>query len=112
MSEQPSNTLHYHVYVIELDTDVLKSRKFREANPRHNPRRPCVYVGMTGIGPEERFEQHRSGYKASRYVKRYGVRLMPKLYRKYNPMEYEEAVERERRLADRLRRRGYAVWQN
>jgi hypothetical protein len=33
------------------------------------------------------------------------------LFKGLNPMTYREAGEQERRLAQRLRREGYAVWQ-
>lgn len=39
-----------------------------------------VYVGETALTPEERFAQHLEGYKASRWVRRFGVRLRPDLY--------------------------------
>jgi len=103
---------HYHVYVIKLDGAVLNHRKFKEANPQHHPLKACVYVGMTGLSPKERFAQHKKGYKSGKYVHQYGTKLLPKLYERYNPMKYEEAVERERLLADHLRKQGFAVWQN
>jgi len=102
----------HHVYVVELDREVLKDTRFLEANPRHDPAKPCVYVGLTGLTPEVRFVRHKSGIQASRLVRRFGLRLRPRLYERYNPMSYAEACKREKRLAERLRRRGYAVWQN
>ncbi len=107
-----SGKAHYHVYVIKLDGGVLNHRKFKEANPQHHPLKACVYVGMTGLSPKERFAQHKKGYKSGKYAHQYGVKLLPKLYERYNPMAYKEAVERERLLADHLRRQGFAVWQN
>lgn len=70
------------------------------------------HLGLTGLTPEARFENHLCGRKASRIVKRFGVRLVPSLYSRYNPMTYEDAVKRERALATELRRRGYGVWQH
>ena len=102
---------HHSVYVIELRPDVLKRRRFAAANPERRADKPCVYVGLTGIAPEVRFQQHRDGYKACRLVREFGVRLRPRLYAKYNPMPYAEAARRERALAAKLRKRGYAVWQ-
>lgn len=103
---------HYHVYVIKLDGAVLNHGRFRDANPNHHPLKACVYVGMTGLTPEERFAQHRRGYKSGRYAREYGEKLLPHLYERYNPMTFDEAVEREEWLAARLRARGFAVWQN
>ena len=102
----------FSVYVIELDPEVLTNRRFREANPDHDPGKACLYVGMTAREPEERFEQHRNGAKACRFARRYGLRLRPRLYRQFNPMTWEQACAREVELARDLRRRGFAVWQN
>ena len=54
------------------------------------------------------------GYKASKFVKKFGKCLRPDLVPKYkkpfkNSTESEAA---EARHAVRLRKRGYAVWQN
>jgi hypothetical protein len=58
---QPRET--HRVYVIELDPAVLEEKRFRERNPQHRPGVPCVYVGMTGLTVEQRFENHRRGHK-------------------------------------------------
>jgi hypothetical protein len=97
--------------VIELDEAVLQDPRFREANPDYCGEKPCVYVGMTGCSPEERFDQHKRGYKASRLVRKFGLRLKRRLYSSHNPMTYAEACDMEGEKARRLRRRGYAVWQ-
>jgi predicted GIY-YIG superfamily endonuclease len=101
----------YKVYVIELDRAVLDEPKFMKANSGHDPAKGCVYVGMTGLDPEKRFENHKAGYKSNRFVKKYGVRLRSELYDEYNPLSYEDAVEMESKLARILRRKGFAVWQ-
>jgi hypothetical protein len=97
--------------VIELDPKVLKDRRFRAANKGCDPAKPCLYVGSTGLRPEERFENHKRGYKGNRYVQRFGLRLRPDLYAVYNPMPYEAAVALEIELAEAFREQGYAVWQ-
>ena len=68
------------------------------------------YVGMTGLAPEQRFLNHKSGVKAARVVKKHGERLVPKLYAHLNPMPYKKAQEMEVLLADSLRKRGYVVF--
>lgn len=68
------------------------------------------YVGMTGLSPEERFENHKKGYKAARVVTRCGERLVPRLYQHLNPMPFPKALEMEAALADSLRKRGYVVY--
>ena len=101
----------HHVYVIELDPAALTHAKFRAANPNHDPRKPPLYVGMTGLDPETRFERHKYAVKDNAYVRRYGVRLRPDLYAGLNPLPYAEAQHMERVLARELRHDGYAVWQ-
>jgi hypothetical protein len=61
----------YTVYVIELSADVLTRRRFIEANPGYiyDPAHPPLDVGHSVRSPEERFEQHKIGKKASRYTR-------------------------------------------
>jgi predicted GIY-YIG superfamily endonuclease len=102
---------HYYVYVVELDDTVWQQARFRRANPDYMHARPCVYVGMTGLDPDRRFDKHKAGIQANRYVRDFGLRLLPELYEVYNPMPYEGALDMEIELAIGLRESGYAVWQ-
>jgi hypothetical protein len=102
---------HHNVYVIELDPAVLNLARFRRANPGRDMLKPCVYVGMTGLTPEQRFAKHKAGVRANSYVQRFGLRLLPTLYAYANPMPYEAARDMEVELAIGLREQGYAVWQ-
>ena len=102
---------HHHVYVVLLDDAVWCEPAFRKANPDHRPGRACVYVGMTGLDPDLRFDRHKAGIRANRFVQRYGLTLLPELYQVFNPMPYEAAREMEVELAIGLREEGYAVWQ-
>jgi predicted GIY-YIG superfamily endonuclease len=102
---------HHHVYVIELHKDVLLESKFRKNNPGYIDGKPCVYVGMTGLDPDVRFDKHKAGIQANAYVFRYGVRLLPDLYEGFNPMRYEAAVEKEIEIGIDLRSAGFGVWQ-
>jgi hypothetical protein len=111
MPARSSGKAHYSVYVIELDARVWNHARFRDANPEHDITKPCVYVGMTGLPVERRFANHRRGQKSNSFVARYGLRLLPDLYRRLNPMNYELARLTEVTLGQRLRARGYAVWQ-
>jgi hypothetical protein len=97
--------------VVELARDVLLVPRFLRANPGYREGRPCVYVGMTGLEPDERFDKHKAGIKANRFVQRYGLRLLPELYEVYNPMPYRAAQEMEIELGIALREDGYGVWQ-
>ena len=101
----------FNLYVISLSEEVLSIRKFRKENPNYIEGKPCAYVGMTGLTPEKRFEAHLNGHKSCWYVEKFGVDLMPSMFEHINPLSYEDAVEEEKRLAERLRRAGWAVWQ-
>ncbi|MGD0016040.1 MAG: hypothetical protein ABSC38_00755 [Verrucomicrobiia bacterium] len=101
--------LHHNVYVVLLDAAVLHERRVLMANPKRDPAKPCVYVGMTGIPPIKRFQNHKNGYKSSHYVKKYGVRLLPELYEYLNPMPFGAACQMEKELAEELREQGYTV---
>jgi predicted GIY-YIG superfamily endonuclease len=100
---------HHNVYVVLLDPAAGRLRAVRDANSGRDPKKPCVYVGMTGWTPEERFANHKAGTKAASAVKRYGLRLLPELYEHLNPMPYEAAAQMEKGLAEDLRRAGYTV---
>ena len=102
---------HHNVYVIELDGRVLEHARFRAANPNRDITKPCVYVGCTGLTPEQRFAKHKAGIRANSYVQRYGLRLLPRLYAYANPMPYDAARDMEVELAIALQAQGYAVWQ-
>ncbi len=78
-------------------------------NPKGDGR-AAYYVGMTGLSPEQRFQNHKNGIKAARVVRRFGERLVPRLYQHLNPMPYEKARAMEEFLADSLRKRGFVVY--
>jgi len=103
---------HHNVYVVELDPAVLSSGKFREANPGYRDGRMCLYVGMTGLTPEERFRNHKRGHKANHFVQKFGLRLLPEVYARLNPLSFQEASRKEEALARALRRKGFGVWQH
>ena len=92
------HTRHHHcVYVVYL------------RNPRGDGK-AAYYVGMTGLTPEQRFQNHKQGTKAAGIVRRFGERLVPRLYAHLNPMPYARAQQMETMLADSLRKRGYVVY--
>ena len=102
---------HYHVYVVELSNDVLLNARFMRSNPDHQPGWACVYVGMTGLDPDVRFDKHKAGIQANRYVLEFGQRPLPEIYELYNPLTYDEARSLEVELAIDLREGGFGVWQ-
>jgi predicted GIY-YIG superfamily endonuclease len=88
---------HHSVYVVYL------------RNPKGDGK-AAYYVGMTGLTPEQRFQNHKNGVKAARIVKRCGERLVPRLFAHLNPMPYAKAKEMEVFLAESLRKRGFLVY--
>ena len=88
---------HHCVYVVYL------------RNPKGDGR-AGYYVGMTGLTPEERFQNHKKGLKSAGIVRRCGERLVPKLYAHLNPMPYRDAAAMEVKLAEELRARGFQVF--
>jgi hypothetical protein len=102
---------HYHVYVIELSKDVLAEGRFKKCNPGYVEGKPCIYVGMTGLDPDVRFDKHKAGIQSNRYVLKYGLRLLPELYELYGALSYDAARDLEVELAIDFREAGYGVWQ-
>ncbi len=88
---------HHSVYVVYL------------RNPNGDGK-AGYYVGMTGLTPEQRFANHKAGIKAAGVVKKFGERLVAKLYEHLNPMTFGAAQVMEVELAEDLRRRGYVVF--
>jgi hypothetical protein len=105
---------HHNLYVVELKLQVSSWEcTFVELNLGYVPGvKPRVYVGMTGLTPEERFQKHLRGEKDAWFAHKYGQRLLPDLYRHFNPLPYDLACVMEPDLARQLREQGYGVWQN
>lgn len=95
---EPREALHHRVYVVRLD------------HPRHPGVRDCYYVGMTGLLPQERFENHKAGIKAAHVVRAYGIELAFEWFDDIPPMTFADAVLCEPTLADELRDRGFIVY--
>jgi hypothetical protein len=105
-----------NVYAIRLGEAVLNNRRFRTANPDYVKGAPCVYVGATGLSPEERFANHKAGHKAGHKAnwcaQPTATRYSPELFQRLNPMTYQRALATEIAVAKDLRQECYAVWQN
>ena len=105
--------MKYYLYVIELDRDVGKLGKFRKQSPKYLLGNRCFYVGQSVKKPSIRFRQHKDGYKSNTFAKRFGIRLVPEFYEKYNPIPTrKDAEELEEYLAIKLRKERYGVWSN
>jgi predicted GIY-YIG superfamily endonuclease len=101
----------HSVYAIELDPAVWKSRAFRERNPG-GATAGYLYIGVTGLPPERRFERHRLGTQSGRFVRAHGRRLRLDLVEGFSRLPYRIAACMEPNLAAWLRAQGFAVWQN
>jgi hypothetical protein len=108
---KPPRKAHYHVYVVALSDEVWNFARFRKCNPDYILGKPFVYVGMTGLDPDVRFDKHKAGIQHNSYVMTYGLQLLPRLYERYNPMTYDAARTMEVELGIQLRAAGYGVWQ-
>lgn len=72
----------------------------------HNPNRRDawgLYVGQTSRDPDLRFDQHKSGYRASRAARRFGICLLPRLVAHLNRVSRKESLELETLLAAAFR---------
>ena len=99
------------LYVITLDPQVLERKEFRQANPGYIEGMPCLYVGITIHEPGERFAQHKTGYRSSKYPRQFGVELALELIDGFDAEGLSDE-EKEAGLADWLRDQGCAVWQH
>jgi len=100
-----------NLYVITLDPEVLWIKEFRQANPGYVEGMPCLYVGITIHEPGDRFEQHKAGYRSSKYPRKYGIELALDLIEGFEGEGLSDN-EKEAALADWLRDQGCAVWQH
>ena len=102
--------MKYYIYIIELDKQVGKLIKFRKENPKFLLGNRCFYVGQSAKKPSVRFKQHKEGYKSNSYARRFGRKLVPEYYEKYNPIPTrKDAEELEEFVANKLRKERYGV---
>jgi hypothetical protein len=102
---------HHSLYAVELDREVLKRHDFISRNPG-GAASGCLYVGVTGLKPETRFERHLQGTQSARLVKKYGLRLRLDLVEGFSRLPYPVAACMEPKVAAWLRAQGFGVWQN
>ena len=101
-----NNKSEWHVYVIDLKQDHLKTK----------PKSGHVYVGSTSKTVNERVRQHQNGAKTSkghRLNSKYVTEHFDGLNKSLSPTEKfftsKSAEEKEERLAEELCRKGYLV---
>ncbi len=101
----------YYVYVIELDLSVTESKKFMRRNKKMKKGKKCFYVGQSAKKPKERFNQHLTGYKSNYFAREYGMKLRKWWVWRINPLKTrKEAEKEEKKLAKKLKNKGYGVW--
>lgn len=88
---------HHRVYVVLLEDPTGDGRD-------------GYYVGMSGLTPEERFANHKRGYKSAHVVRKHGVALAWEWFADIPSMSYKEAALAEPTLADDLRDLGFLVY--
>ena len=106
------------VYVIELDKEVLKKKKYKKENKKtYMNNKACFYVGMTSFSPDDRFIHHKTrrlnskGYDTSSYFPReYGNKVVTELCTPEKSLTYKEALKMEKELAQKLKNQGYGVY--
>ena len=106
------------VYVVELDKEVLNSKKFIKVNKGYKKDKPCVYVGMTSYTPDKRFEHHKNRHKnkegydtSSLFPREFGIGVIKDLCDPPKSLTFYEAKELEIERAKELREKGWGVWQ-
>tara|TARA_B100000768_G_C10946416_1_gene235844 strand:- start:56 stop:406 length:351 start_codon:yes stop_codon:yes gene_type:complete len=106
------------VYVIELDKEVLKKKKFMKENKNsYIDGKACFYVGMTFYTPEERFKHHKTRHKnakgvdvSSQFPREYGKMIIKELCTPSKSLTYKEALKMEKEKALNLKNQGYGVY--
>jgi hypothetical protein len=101
--------LRYSVYVVLLDEYVGTLPQMRRRNPKRDPSKPFVYVGLTSLPVDRRFDFHGATSEHEWRLHKFGVRLMPELYDSLPPMTCKRALQTAKKLADDLRTKGFGV---
>lgn len=115
---------NHKVYAFYLDNEVLKHKKFREANPNYEKGMPCVYVGMTGKSIESRFKEHtdpsNANYnKGSKWMKKFGLQSFSKAIAvevlnhpniERQNLTFGQALQNEKLYGEWLRTKRFGVW--
>jgi hypothetical protein len=101
--------LRYSAYVVLLDEYVGTLPQMRLRNPKRDPSKPFVYIGLTPLRVDRRFDYRKATAKTEWRVQQYGVRLMPELSEHLNSMASKRALHTARKLAEDLRAKGFGV---
>jgi hypothetical protein len=111
-----NNNEHYSVYVLCLHRDAGTTKKMRRQNAPNvaaSNAQQYLYVGCTGLDVLDRMQNHLDGYKSCNLVRKYFTGNIFTDYDEYGKKySYADAIRLERDVAQRLRVRGFAVYQN
>ena len=99
----------YSVYVVLLDERIGTLPHMRRRNPERNLSKPYVYVGLTSLRVNRRFNFLKATSKHEWRLRTFGVRLMLELYDSLHPMTCDQALQTAKTLADDLRARRFGV---
>lgn len=94
------------VYILELNPECKSEKRMMRDNFGDNPK-GYLYVGMTGLDPEERLANHLSGIKSCSMVRKY----FQARFGSMSGMFHYEAEFLENYLPGVLRGMGYWVYQ-
>ena len=81
----------------------------RLRNPKRDPSKPFVYIGLTPLRVERRFDYCKATPKTEWRVQQYGVRLMPELSEHLNSTTFERTLQTARKPAEDLSAKGFGV---
>ena len=101
--------LRYSVYVVLLDDYVETLPQMRRRNPTRDASKPFLYVGITSLPVDRRFDFRRATPEHEWRLHKFGVRLMPELYDSLHLMTCKGALQTAKKLADDLRVKGFGV---
>ena len=73
--------------------NVSNLKKFYSKNPLYFKDSDCVYDRQSIRTLSLRFEQHKDGYQSISYARKYGIKLLPDLSNKYNPIPIKRDAE-------------------
>ena len=99
----------YSIYVVLLDPYIGTLPQMRRRNPKRDPPKPFVYVGLTSLPMDRRFDFRRATPEHECRLHKFGVRLMPELHDSLHPMTCKQALQTAKNLADDLRAKRFGV---
>ena len=105
----------YRVYVLQLKSTVWTQAKYRKQNPDVKKFKKFLYVGYTSHSVQERVNVHLAGGKLSNksvreHFKKIRSDLVPERHDSFTKTVIAKIAER--KLAQQLRKKGFAVYQS